>query len=91
MDQVDNDGDNALLMAANLGKWNVLNWLLTTDKLEDVAFDVHPIGKGGSSVLVLTLMARARLARKEQTHRIKCEKDLESCRNQPGGFPEVSE
>merc|ERR1712083_968201 len=77
MDQVDNDGDNALLIAANLGKWNVLNWLLTSDKLEDIVFDVHPVGKGGRSVLVLTLMERARLARKEQTLRIKCEKDLE--------------
>merc|ERR1712106_407091 len=86
IDQVDTLGNNALLLAASLGKWEVLKQILSNSKLEDLAFDVHPKNKDEHTTLVLVLLAKVKISRQETNFNMKNDKAGERKMKAEGEF-----
>jgi ankyrin repeat protein len=62
LNEVNSDGNTALLLAATLGKWSIVQSLLENESLKGKAagegVDVHKANKEGLTCLVLILLAR---------------------------------
>merc|ERR1712106_330090 len=86
IDQVDTEGNNALLHVASLGKWEILRQILCDSKLEEIAFDVHPKNKDEYTVLVLVLVAKVKISRQEQNFKMKNDKTSEKKMQTEGDF-----
>merc|ERR1712050_192882 len=86
IDQVNSLGNNAILLAATLGKWEVLKQILSNSKLEDLAFDVHPKNKDEYTTLVLVLLAKVKVSRQETNFKMKYDKVGEKKMQEEGEF-----
>ena len=84
INQVDKNGNTALLMASQMSKWTWIKELLinpgvkigdTEDDLEGTV-DVHPTDKTGLSALTIQMLAQIKLARAEQTYNMKKQRVL---------------
>ena len=71
IDQCDNEGNNALLIAAMAEKWEILKIILEDEKIRELAIDVHPKTKDGHTALVLVLLAFVKLERKILSYQMK--------------------
>ena len=74
IDQRDKEGNNALLIAAESSQWEVLKSILTNNKLEDLAIDIHPRNKEEYTTLVLVLAATVKISRQIQNYKMKSDK-----------------
>ena len=74
IDQMDKEGNNALLLAATMEQWEVLKCILSNNKLENLAIDIHPKNKDGYTTLVLVLASSVKIARQIQSYKMKNDK-----------------
>jgi len=86
IDQADKDGNNALLHACALEKWEILSHILSDRKLDEVAFDVHQKNKDEYTTLVVVLAAKVKLSRQENNFKIKNDKANENKFHVEGDF-----
>ena len=71
IDQKDKEGTNALLQLCILEKWSPVKQLLSNPNIDEIAMDVHPTDKLGSSALVLVLVAKTQAERQAQNFKVK--------------------
>ena len=74
IDQRDRDGNNALLLAAISEQWPVLKSVLSNNKLDELAIDIHPKNKDGHTTLVLVLAASVKISKQIQNYKMKNDK-----------------
>merc|ERR1719270_754296 len=71
IDQKDNEGNNALLLAASSEQWLVLTNILSNNKLEEFAIDIHPKNKEDYTTLVVVLAAHVKVTKQIQNYKMK--------------------
>ena len=74
IDQRDREGNNALLLAAISEQWPVLRSVLSNNKLDELAIDIHPKSKDGHTTLVLVLAASVKISKQIQNYKMKNDK-----------------
>ena len=74
IDQRDREGNNALLLAAISEQWPVLKSVLSNNKLDELAIDIHPKTKDGHTTLVLVLAASVKISKQIQNYKMKNDK-----------------
>ena len=67
-------GNNALLLAAMSEQWQVLRTVLSNNKLDELAIDIHPKNKDGHTTLVLVLAASVKISKQIQNYKMKNDK-----------------
>ena len=75
IEQKDKEGNNALLHAATLGKWEILKKILTNPNLDDYAFDIHARNKNEYTALVILLAAKVNVTRQQRNYEMKHDKE----------------
>ena len=84
INQMDSNGDTAMLIATKLSKWALAKELIShyglkvgecDDELEGTV-DLHPLSSEGQSALTMQMLARVKLERAEQTYNMKKQRVL---------------